>query len=226
MQELNRILETFAYGGWELIAIPAQKWLDGEQDISALRTAVEQADTECGGCGCEFDALYKRCLHLLGLLHHVAPCALLCYTCFGYCDGGVKHHAKCLYELYKGWYEGHVLGYGENPTPEQRKKLASIQDFNETLVKRQQADCPGCRRSMGTHGGCIPGCVVPACVKEHHVLYCADCPEFPCQRNEGVFRPNVMKKWLEGNWYIREHGLEAYFEANRGVGHYSEFAEE
>ena len=30
-----------------------------------LIKAVEQADKECGNCGCEFDPLYKRALELL-----------------------------------------------------------------------------------------------------------------------------------------------------------------
>lgn len=225
MQELNTILNAFAQSGWELIAAPAQTWLDGEKDIAALRQAVEQADSECGSCGCELDALYKRCLYLLRLLDHVAPCALLCYTCFGYRDGAVKHHAQCLHELYKGWYEMRKKACGDTPTPEQQEKLDAIRAFSRELIKRQQAQCPGCRETMGHYGGCIPGCVVPACVGEHHVLYCAECPEFPCQRNEGIFRPNVMKKWLEGNQYIREHGLAAYFEWKKDVGHYSEHAQ-
>jgi hypothetical protein len=30
-----------------------------------LIKAVDQADKECGSCGCEFDPLYKRALELL-----------------------------------------------------------------------------------------------------------------------------------------------------------------
>lgn len=65
MEELQMILERFAASGWALIADPAQKWLDGTGDRVALRTAVQQAERECGTCGCNQDPLYRRALELL-----------------------------------------------------------------------------------------------------------------------------------------------------------------
>lgn len=66
MEELKGIMEKFAASGWELIPIPAQQWLEGKADKTALISAVRQADAECGSCGCEFDPLYKRALELIG----------------------------------------------------------------------------------------------------------------------------------------------------------------
>ncbi len=63
--ELKSIIEKFAVSGWDLIAIPAQQWLDGNADKTALITAIKQADIECGSCGCDFDPLYKKALELL-----------------------------------------------------------------------------------------------------------------------------------------------------------------
>lgn len=65
MEELNTIMQKFADSGWELISFPAQQWLDGKADTVALTAAIEQADRECGNCGCELDPLYKRALELL-----------------------------------------------------------------------------------------------------------------------------------------------------------------
>ena len=65
MEELNAIMTKFAESGWDLIAEPAQKWLDGTYDRDELIAAVKQADAECGSCGCDFDPLYKRALELL-----------------------------------------------------------------------------------------------------------------------------------------------------------------
>ena len=65
MGELKDIMEKFAASGWDLIAGPAQDWLDGNGSREALIRAVEQADRECGSCGCELDPLYKRALELL-----------------------------------------------------------------------------------------------------------------------------------------------------------------
>lgn len=65
MEELRTIMEAFVASGWELIAVPAQRWLNGTADREALIAAIRQADAECGSCGCELDPLYKRALELL-----------------------------------------------------------------------------------------------------------------------------------------------------------------
>ncbi|MBL4936852.1 hypothetical protein JK636_13910 [Clostridium sp. YIM B02515] len=68
MEELKNILRKFAESGWDLIAIPSEAYLDGNGTKEDLISAIEQADKECGSCGCEFDPLYKRCLELKALL--------------------------------------------------------------------------------------------------------------------------------------------------------------
>lgn len=65
MEELKSITEKFVASGWDLIAIPAQDWLDGKADKNSLISAIKQADKECGNCGCELDPLYKKALELL-----------------------------------------------------------------------------------------------------------------------------------------------------------------
>lgn len=67
-EELVKIIEKFAESGWDLIVAPSKKWLavNGSAEMAEeLLKAVEQADKECGSCGCEFDPLYKRALELL-----------------------------------------------------------------------------------------------------------------------------------------------------------------
>lgn len=68
MEELKGILNKFAESGWELIADPSRAYLDGKGSREELIKAVEQADKECGSCGCEFDPLYKKCLEMKELL--------------------------------------------------------------------------------------------------------------------------------------------------------------
>ncbi len=65
MEELTSIMEKFAASGWDLIAVPAQQWLDGKADKDTLRSAIQQADQECGSCGCELDPMYQRALELI-----------------------------------------------------------------------------------------------------------------------------------------------------------------
>lgn len=71
-EELVSIITKFAESGWDVIDAPSKTWLLKKDDIGASKTAydeliraVEQADQECGSCGCEFDPLYKRALVLL-----------------------------------------------------------------------------------------------------------------------------------------------------------------
>ncbi|PWM47418.1 MAG: hypothetical protein DBX47_00770 [Clostridiales bacterium] len=59
MNDIQSIIEKFAESGWDLIAAPAQEWLDGKKNKEELISAVKKADEECGSCGCEFDELYK-----------------------------------------------------------------------------------------------------------------------------------------------------------------------
>ncbi|MCL1914949.1 MAG: hypothetical protein FWG10_14050 [Eubacteriaceae bacterium] len=67
-KELVGIIEKFAESGWDLIDQPSKKWLEANGEASTkepLLEAVKQADIECGSCGCEYDALYKRAIELL-----------------------------------------------------------------------------------------------------------------------------------------------------------------
>jgi len=65
MEELKSIMEKFVASGWDLIAVPAQQWLDEKGDKDTLISAIEQANKECGSCGCDLDPLYKRALELI-----------------------------------------------------------------------------------------------------------------------------------------------------------------
>lgn len=62
--ELTDILNKFASSGWNLIDKVSNDWLKGTGNKLNLIAAIEQADQECGNCGCEFDPLYKRALEL------------------------------------------------------------------------------------------------------------------------------------------------------------------
>lgn len=65
MDELKSIMQKFSGSGYDVIAVPDRKWLDGNEAREDLISAVRQADKECGSCGCELDPLYKRALELL-----------------------------------------------------------------------------------------------------------------------------------------------------------------
>ena len=64
-EELQKILEIFVASGWEELAVPARRFLDGKESRAALKQAVSQAQSICGSCGCALDTLYPRALALL-----------------------------------------------------------------------------------------------------------------------------------------------------------------
>ena len=66
MSELREIIQKFADCGWDVINGPAKAWLEhGDEHKESLKAAVEQANRECGSCGCEFDPLYAQALTML-----------------------------------------------------------------------------------------------------------------------------------------------------------------
>ena len=42
MEELKTIMQKFVASGWDLIAIPAQQWLDGKSDKESLISAISR----------------------------------------------------------------------------------------------------------------------------------------------------------------------------------------
>lgn len=65
MEELRNILEKFVSSGWDLISIPSKEYLRRKDNKKDLIIAIEEANKQCGSCGCEFDILYKKALNLL-----------------------------------------------------------------------------------------------------------------------------------------------------------------
>lgn len=61
-QNLVSIVKKFGESGWDLIDAPAKEWLNATEKLNC---ALEQADKECGNCGCELDQLYKDALNIL-----------------------------------------------------------------------------------------------------------------------------------------------------------------
>lgn len=64
-EELTIIITKFAEAGWSLIDEPSKARLDDKKGNEDLLPIIEQADKECGSCGCEFDPLYKKALEFL-----------------------------------------------------------------------------------------------------------------------------------------------------------------
>lgn len=83
-EELIAIISKFAESGWDLIDAPSKAWISSQQDrtaIDKLTEAINEADKQCGSCGCDFDALYKRALTLFDIVKLIKDAELLLSKC-------------------------------------------------------------------------------------------------------------------------------------------------
>lgn len=158
------------------------------------------------------------------LLEYIAPCALLCYSCPSYGKGPVSEAARKLYRYWQGYDVFRGMYLPENQREAWYKEFAT---FTGTLQFLGGASCPGCRNNPPSEKdgwGCVDGCVIPACAKEHGVDFCAECSEFPCEKAETFFVSTnhccTGEEWKKRTLEMRKVGAETYFEENKEVSHY------
>lgn len=232
MNELKEIMEKFASSGWDLISKPAEQWLNGNIDKKTLIVAIQQADKECGSCGCELDALYKKALELLSspnietneikekkeILDAIAPCSLCCYTCPAKKDGVISKTCEKLLNYHNGYYE-----FQCKTLPRKYKHFAKKElKFVEQLQNATQASCGGCRN--GEHGKCcIENCFILQCTLSHNVDFCGECEEFPCDKTKELLSGIVLNDWLKGNERIKQIGAKEYYKEITARSHYESY---
>ena len=158
------------------------------------------------------------------LLQYIAPCSLLCYTCMGLRNGPIAECAKTLHNLSEG-----ISEFFSAHTPEEKRheQLAFFTEFRNALQNFSGAFCPGCRNNSASCPA-YEGCVIPACVQERGIDFCAQCNEFPCPKVKDYFDAHdelIYPVWVNGNKRIREVGIEAYFEEKKDVSHYIHYGE-
>ena len=112
-------------------------------------------------------------------LTYVTYCGLYCRLCAYLAR--VPRESLALRETLRrdGWEQ-----FGEYLLP-------NFKEFWAALGELSQVDktCKGCR------GGCgDPDCGIRKCARERNVDVCSGCPEYPCQRIEGLARryPNLI----------------------------------
>lgn len=152
------------------------------------------------------------------LLHYIAPCSLFCYTCPALKGGAI---AKCAAKL-NHYFEGCYVFNDKNTPKEHNAWLKDQKTFEDTLRHYANGSCPGCRENP-VDTGCVPDCVVPACVKAKGIDFCSECPDFPCQRAKDFFRSvndTIGPDWEEGSRRLQQIGAQAYFEERKDVPHY------
>lgn len=144
----------------------------------------------------------------------VAPCSLMCHTCSAYNGGVICASSKELLKYLSGmkeFYEKHIP-----------QAVDSFTSFEEILRKYSSGPCSGCRSEE--HNVCsIKGCFLLNCTKEHNVDFCGECNEFPCERTETLFEAEVYIQWLNGSQYIKDNGIEAFWNNNCEKPHYDAY---
>lgn len=136
--------------------------------------------------------------------------------CPGFCNGAIKKHSEALLKLREGFRE--FLSKWHTDMTEYDKYI-------ERLKIDAAPDCPGCRKIDGKARGCIKGCFIPECVKEHGIDFCGECDAFPCTKikESTLYGDEVKKGFYEGSLLIREHGVEKFFEMKKDISHYIDY---
>lgn len=149
------------------------------------------------------------------LRDQIEPCSLLCYTCSAYEKGVIRTLSKELLHYPQGlaeFYQRHL------PKEEQDYAQRFLQVRAE-LSRYTTPKCKGCRK--GGRDGCgISNGLIPACAKAHWVDDCGECEAFPCEKTKELFEREVYEQWRRGNEWIREWGIEKYWEYCSNQSHY------
>lgn len=148
------------------------------------------------------------------LLQIVAPCGKLCSSCADYYDGQIRKQADALHYAMKG-YDG-FLG-----TEKFYKGWKDFREFQKYLTKLSCASCKGCRAG-GTCANKCQECVIPKCTKARGIAFCGECSEYPCDRSD-IHNGSALRDWRERNDYIKENGVEAYYETYKNKQHYYQY---
>ncbi len=133
------------------------------------------------------------------VVERLAPCGIDCERCVMFDGGRVRHHATALVEALRGF---------ECMAPRVADRfpcLARYEDFAEVLTLLGSASCRGCRQG----GSKLPFCAARDCFSERGVDFCAQCAEYPCDRND--YPENLRVRWRAINDRIGEVGAERYY---------------
>lgn len=143
---------------------------------------------------------YEKVLEIL------APCGLDCSRCYAYENGKIKELSKELLS--------HLKGFDELAL-DLKKFFPAFKNyaiFKEILMHFSKSDCGGCRNSP------FHGCNVKTCCNDRKINFCFQCDEYPCDKNG--FNERLYKKWRIANDEMKEIGIGAYYEKQKGEAYY------
>lgn len=139
---------------------------------------------------------------------NLGACGLSCAKCMAYVHGDIGRHAAELQRLL-GDFDRYAKRFSAF-----KPVFNNYPAFKEMLAFFATPGCRGCRQ-----GDCLyPNCVTTTCHKEKGVDFCAECPEFPCDRVN--FDPDLRKRWIQMNERMKEVGPEGYFAETKDASRY------
>ena len=97
-RELLDILETFAASGWDELAVPARRFLEGKVPAAALREVILCAQAACGTCGCARPYCARRRPAEIAVARSTPsiPARLCCWKASGICVTKREHSLNLL----------------------------------------------------------------------------------------------------------------------------------
>jgi hypothetical protein len=134
------------------------------------------------------------------ITEQLAPCGLDCSRCVPRSGGTIQTAARALCEGLAG-FEKMAQLYAAHDT-----RFSGYGEFSALLDFFAEGTCPGCRNGAS----CNAGCAAQTCCREKQVAFCFQCDEYPCERNS--FNPGLAQKWRMNNDFMKENGIEAFFE--------------
>ena len=150
------------------------------------------------------------------ILNAIAPCAFCCMTCAAMENGIIAETSKKLRWYLDGYYE-----FSKKNLPlKYRAYSKKIKILTEQLENMSDRTCGGCRNGANKKC-CIPDCFIPECAKLHHVDFCGECDEFPCNRAMDFFKGETLVQWEIHNNQIQENGVENYYKDAVSRSHYN-----
>lgn len=84
--------------------------------------------------------------------------------------------------------------------------------------QKNKKPCPGCRHELEGKPEHCRKCKIKDCANEKHVLFCSDCPQYPCvliKRLDKSYQTRYKESLINNMKIISEKGMSYYLETEK-----------
>ena len=164
---------------------------------------------KCSFINCDQTYIKRKNMNRDEILNELSPCGIDCSRCIAYEKSEIKKLSTGLEKALKGFDKM------ANNLAQHFDVYKKYRDFEDVLNALTQGQCKGCRTGQSM----FPLCEAKTCFKEKKVDFCFQCDEYPCTRNK--FTPEQHERWIYRNNFMKEKGVEAYYEHQKNQSRYS-----